>query len=227
MVRDQAERRAPAALTLYTRRMSDDVAGAYDAWAGSYDAMANATRDLDARVLRELLTVDGRDVVEVGCGTGKNTVWLAGRARSVVALDFSPGMLAKARERVSATSVRFVQHDLRDAWLLDTASADVVTFDLVLEHVERLGPVMAEAARVLRPGGVLFVCELHPFRQLKGGQAQFAGPSGETVRVTAHHHDVADYVNAAIAAGLRIERLHEVRDDDGGVPRVFAMLAQR
>jgi malonyl-CoA O-methyltransferase len=207
--------------------MADDVAGAYDAWAGTYDSMTNATRDLDARVVRELLRVDGRDVVEVGCGTGKNTVWLAERARSVVALDVSPGMLAKARERVSAANVRFVQHDLREAWPVEPASADVVTFDLVLEHVERLGPVMAEAARVLRPGGTLFVCELHPFRQLQGGQAQFVGADGETVRVAAWHHDVADYVNAAIESGLRIERLDEVRDAGGGVPRVFVMSARR
>ena len=207
--------------------MADDVASAYDVWADSYDTMANATRDLDARMLRELLNARGRDVVEVGCGTGKNTVWLAEHARSVVALDFSAGMLAKARERVTAANVRFVQHDLRNAWPLGDASADVVTFDLVLEHVERLAPVLGEAARVLRPGGVLYVCELHPFRQLTGGQAQFAGEDGAIVRVAAWHHDVADYVNAAVAAGLRIERLHEIRDEAGGVPRLLAMTALR
>jgi ubiquinone/menaquinone biosynthesis C-methylase UbiE len=207
--------------------MADDVASAYDVWAESYDTMANATRDLDARMLRELLNARGRDVVEVGCGTGKNTVWLAEQARSVVALDFSAGMLAKARERVTAANVRFVQQDLRTTWPLADASADVVTFDLVLEHVERLAPVLGEAARVLRPGGVVYVCELHPFRQLKGGQAQFVGEGGESVRVAAWHHDVADYVNAAVAAGLRIERLHEVRDEAGGVPRLLVMTARR
>ena len=206
--------------------MADDVASAYDVWADSYDTMANATRDLDARMLRELLNARGRDVVEVGCGTGKNTVWLAEHARSVVALDFSAGMLAKARERVTAANVRFVQHDLRNAWPLGDASADVVTFDLVLEHVERLAPVLGEAARVLRPGGLVYVCELHPFRQLQGGQAQFAAANGETVRVTAFHHDIADYVNAAVAAGLRIERMHEVRDDGSRVPRLIVLTAR-
>jgi ubiquinone/menaquinone biosynthesis C-methylase UbiE len=207
--------------------MADDVASAYDVWADSYDAMANATRDLDARTLRELLNPSGRDVVEVGCGTGKNTVWLAEHGRSVVALDFSAGMLAKARERVTAANVRLVQQDLRTTWPLADASADLVTFDLVLEHVERLAPVLGEAARVLRPGGLVYVCELHPFRQLKGGQAQFAGADGETVRVTAFHHDIADHVNAAVAAGLRIERLHEIRDEAGGVPRLVVVIARR
>jgi hypothetical protein len=52
--------------------------------------------------------------------------------------------------------------------------------------------------------------ELHPFRQLRGGQAQLAAANGETVRVTAI---------VAVAAGLRIERLHEIRAEAGGVPR--------
>ena len=80
-----------------------DVAAAYDRWAGQYDDAPNATRDLDAAVVRRTpLRVDGRDVLELGCGTGKNTAWLAARARQVLALDFSPGMLAAARRRLDA-----------------------------------------------------------------------------------------------------------------------------
>ena len=43
--------------------------------------------------------------MELGCGTGKNTVWLAGRARALVALDFSDGMLTRARERLAGVSL--------------------------------------------------------------------------------------------------------------------------
>ena len=45
----------------------------YDAWAPSYDTDQNATRDLDAIVLRQAaLAIEGRDVLELGAGTGKN-----------------------------------------------------------------------------------------------------------------------------------------------------------
>jgi ubiquinone/menaquinone biosynthesis C-methylase UbiE len=206
--------------------MRDDVAAAYDEWAQSYDGMDNATRDLDGRVLRESLDVRGLDVVEVGAGTGKNTTWLAAHARSVVALDFSAGMLAKARERVTASSVRFVEHDIRNRWPLDDAAADVVTFNLVLEHIAELAPVFAEVARVLRPGGIVYVCELHPYRQLQGGQAQFVADDGRAVLVNAWRHDVADYVNAAIGAGLHVRELREVRDDGGAIPRLLVVRAQ-
>src|SRR5919199_884206 len=181
--------------------MSDDPVGPlYDRWAGVYDDMPNATRDLDARVLRSLaLPVDGRDVVELGAGTGKNTVWLAENARSVVAVDLSAGMLERARERVRAPHVRFVEH---------------------------LAPVFAETRRVLRVGGQFFLCELHPFRQLAGGQAQFPDPAtGDVVRVPAFVHEVSEYLNAALDAGFTLLRLGEWREEEadrGRVPRLLS-----
>jgi malonyl-CoA O-methyltransferase len=212
------------------------VSTAYDRWSVSYDADRNATRDLDAAILRRApLDLDGRDVVELGCGTGKNTVWLAERARTVLALDFSDGMLARARERLAAqagaASVRFVRHDVREPWPATLASVDVVVGNLVLEHVEALAPVYAEAARVLRPGGQLLLCELHPERQRRGGQAHFTdAASGDTVHVPAHRHTVSEYVNGGIAAGLTLRHLGEWLEDgapDDAPPRLLSVLFTR
>lgn len=205
---------------------TDDVAAAYDRWAEDYDSDVNATRDLDATVLRQQdLGLTGADVIEVGCGSGKNTVFLAAHARSVLALDFSEGMLRKARERVADGHVRFVRHDVRQPWPAPDASCDVVVANLVLEHVERLAPFFAESARVLRPGGRLFTCELHPFRQLRGGQAQFVRrDTGEVQRVAAYQHDVSHYINAGLAAGLQLVRVDDWRDRHAPhePPRLFS-----
>jgi malonyl-CoA O-methyltransferase len=214
--------------------VAHEVAGAYDRWAASYDADRNATRDLDAEVLRAsplLVAVAGREVLELGCGTGKNTAWLAERAASVTALDFSEGMLARARTRVAAPHVRFVRHDVREPWPLPDARVDVVVGNLVLEHVEALGPVFAEAARVLRPGGRLFLCELHPYRQWRGGQARFTdAATGESVRVAAHVHAVSDYVNGGLAAGFALRALGEWLEagaPEDAPPRLLSVLFER
>jgi malonyl-CoA O-methyltransferase len=207
-----------------------DVAEAYDAWAPVYDSDANATRDLDAAVVRGLGLDATGDVLELGCGTGKNTEWLAARARSVLALDFSPGMLERARARVATDRVRFARHDIREPLPVADAAFDLVLGNLVLEHVERLEPVFAEAARGLRPGGILLFCELHPFRQLEGSHARFVKPeTGEVVRVTAFPHDVSDYLGAGIAANLRLVGAHDWRDtkDLATVPRLFSTLWKR
>ena len=191
------------------------IASAYDRWSEQYDRDANATRDLDAAVLRRAgFRLRGRDVVEIGCGTGKNTAWLAAEASAVTAMDFSEGMLARARARVGAANVAFVAHDVRLAWPIASASVDLVTCNLVLEHVRALGPVFAEAARVLRAGGRLFISELHPCRQLLGGQAHFTHErSGETTLVPAFRRSVSEFVNEGIGAGFALSALGEARDD--------------
>ena len=77
------------------------VKASYDAWASTYDADRNRTRDLDGEVTRKVLgELAFRTVVEIGCGTGKNTDFLAARAERILALDFSPRMLGVAREKV-------------------------------------------------------------------------------------------------------------------------------
>ena len=206
-----------------------DVAQAYDRWSQQYDDDRNATRDLDARVVRESpLHVAGARVLELGCGTGKNSEWLAAHARELVALDFSPGMLDVARGRVRSERARFVEHDITRPWPVASSSIDVVVGNLVLEHVRDLGPIYAEAARVLRPGGEIFLCELHPYRQLRGGQAHFEdAETNETVPVTAYQHSVSEYVNGGLAAGLTVRALGEHLEESAppdAPPRLLSVL---
>jgi ubiquinone/menaquinone biosynthesis C-methylase UbiE len=201
-----------------------DVAAAYDAWAPAYDTDANRTRDLAATVLRRgPLNVAGRRALEIGCGTGANTGWLAERSESVLALDFSGEMLRRAGARVRSD----VEHDLRSAWPLADGSVEVVVAVLVLEHVESLLPVFAESARVLGSGGEVFLCELHPMRQLAGQQAEFVHPkTKEPVRVPAFLHETSEYVNAGLAAGFEVTHLGEWRDPESprtATPRLLSV----
>jgi len=215
-----------------TQSKQSEIAEAYNDWAETYDTDQNRTRDLAGETLRQAdLNIDGRRVIEVGCGTGRNTVWLAARAAEIIGLDFSEAMLDRARVRVNDPRVRFVQHDVRLTWPLADASADDVIAMLILEHVEHVETVFAEAARVLRSGGELFVCELHPMRQHAGGQAQFSNTkTGQRQRVTAFLHDVSDYVNAGLSLGLELRNVGEWRDADAPAksqPRLLSMLFRK
>jgi malonyl-CoA O-methyltransferase len=209
-----------------------DVAQAYDRWSRRYDDDHNATRDLDARVVRQSpLRVAGARVLELGCGTGKNSQWLATQARELVALDFSPGMLDVARRRVRAAHVRFVEHDITRPWPVEPATMDIVVGNLVLEHVRDLRPIYTEAARVLRPGGQLFFCELHPYRQLRGSQAHFEDTeTDQIIPVTAFQHSVSEYVNGALDAGFTLRTLGEHLEEDAtmdAAPRLLSVLFER
>jgi len=207
--------------------MTDPVASAYDRWSRTYETVENPTRDLAAFSLRrQSLPLSDRDVLEIGCGTGRNTGYLSEGSRSVVAVDFSAGMLEEARTKFAAPNVRFESWDIRSRWTPRDRSIDLIVCMLVLEHVRDLRPVFLEAARVLRPGGEAFVCELHPFRQYQGHQARFVDPaSGETVLVTAYTHDVSDYVDAALRSGFELAELREWKDEGeaSAPPRLLSL----
>jgi ubiquinone/menaquinone biosynthesis C-methylase UbiE len=202
------------------------VRGAYDTWAETYDDSKNATRDLDAVVLRaQRFELEGAAVVEIGCGTGKNTVWLASAAE-VVAMDFSAGMIQLARQRVLSERVSFIEHDVCQPWPVPERFADLITCNLVLEHVEHIGTVFTHARRALKAGGTLFVSEFHPFRQLLGRQARFAGGDAEEIKIPAFLHDTADFVGAGLAEGLRLVQLSEWRDEGAAAsvpPRLLTL----
>lgn len=209
--------------------MSTGVGAAYDRWAGQYDTNANRTRDREGEALRALL--DDRSfthVLEIGCGTGKNTVWFAEHAQAVTAVDFSEGMLARAEAKVTAGHVRFIRADILQPWTFGRNTYDLVTFSLVLEHVQHLGPVLHEAAHALRPGGLVYIGELHPFKQYSGTKARFDTTEGTQV-VDCFDHHVSDFLQAAGGAGLQLVTLHEFFDDGdrGGVPRILAMVLRR
>jgi ubiquinone/menaquinone biosynthesis C-methylase UbiE len=206
-----------------------NIRDAYNEWSAIYDSNLNRTRDLDAELLRAALS--GRrfeSVIEIGCGTGKNTVFLAEIADALLALDFSEQMLAQARSKMSASSathVRFAQADITTTWPSGDASANLVTCNLVLEHIEDLDAVFAEAARVLRPGGWFVVHELHPFKQYGGTKARFER-GAEIVEVDVFVHHVSDFLRAAARSGLQLVQLDERwhADDAGKPPRLLALV---
>lgn len=206
------------------------VRQAYDAWAPAYDHDRNLTRDLDAQVLRTAFADHAsRLALEIGCGTGKNTGFLAQHSRAVLALDFSTGMLHQAQANVTARNVRFIRADLRQPWPLPAGCVDWIVCDLVLEHMRDLGLIFAEAARRLRPGGLFYAAELHPVRQALGSKARFQGADGLT-EIAAFVHPVPDFLRAGRESGLLLERQGEhwhAEDDKDAPPRLLTLHFRR
>ncbi|QWG14884.1 class I SAM-dependent methyltransferase [Bradyrhizobium sediminis] len=99
--------------------------------------------------------VRGRDVLEVACGAGPGLRYLAGRARSLKAGDFSPEVLARAQRHIGA-DVELRVFDAQDIPYPD-ASVDTVIIFEALYYVPSAEKFIAEAKRVLRPGGVLLI----------------------------------------------------------------------
>ncbi len=205
------------------------VQQAYNSWASQYDSNDNKTRDLEALALRETLApIAFYNCLEIGCGTGKNTVWLIEKAKQVTAVDLSEEMLAKAKEKISATNVEFKQADITKEWTFGTGKYDLVSFSLMLEHIENLDPVLKEAAAALKPGGYVYIGELHPFKQYAGSKARFETEQGVQV-VDCFNHHISEFTGSAKQHGLTLVRINEYFDnnDRSGLPRLLVLLLQK
>lgn len=200
------------------------VRSAYDDWSLTYDNSENRTRDLDARCIREHLgEAKFTTIVETGCGTGKNTSFLSTIADSVIAMDFSSGMLGVARERVRASNVSFTECDLKGKWPVEAGGASLVVCCLVLEHFLELEVFFSEAARVLEVGGRLLISELHPFRQYLGSQARLG--DDPNAKIEAYIHNLSEYTDIAFRSGFELLRLQEAwhQDDASKPPRLLIL----
>ncbi len=135
----------------------------FDRIAPSYDRMNRLiTLGFDQRWRRSLmgaLEVDGDDtVLDLGCGTGDFALIARHRGARVVGLDFAGAMLAAARARCPA-AIALVRGDALRLPLA-SSSVTVAVSGFALRNFVEIPPVLAELARVLRPGGRLGLLEV-------------------------------------------------------------------
>ena len=105
-------------------------------------------------------------------------------------------MLSRAKEKVKSSSVHFIHADINSDWNFTEDNFELVTFSLVLEHIENLEHVFKEVFKRLIPGGYVYIGELHPFKQYSGSKARFETGSGVQV-VQCFDHHISDFIRAA------------------------------
>lgn len=198
--------------------MTDPLSGVqagYDRWALVYDHDANPLQALEEPEVRAAVgNPHGLRALDLGCGTGRHSLWLAAAGATVTALDFSEGMLAEARKKAGADAVRFICHDLHQPLPLADGEFDVVVSGLVLEHLRELDDFFLEVRRVLQPAGRAVVSAMHPAMFLRGTQARFTDPSsGELVQPGSISHPMSAFVMAAVRAGFRLQDIGEFAPD--------------
>lgn len=200
-----------------------DTRTGYDRWSQIYDDEGNPLVQLDEPLVRAWVgDPRGLRVADVGCGTGRHSVWLAEHGAAVDAFDGSPGMLARARtrDRAAARNIRFVEHTLPAPLPTADETYDLVLLALVADHIADLAGTLRDLWRVLKPGGRLILTTLHPAMNLRGITARFTDPdTGHEVRVDAFEHTYAAYVMSAIRAGFTLAALEE-READAELAKV-------
>jgi ubiquinone/menaquinone biosynthesis C-methylase UbiE len=192
----------------------------YDTWAVRYDVEANGLLELDEPVMREILgSLPTGRALDAACGTGRYAAFLAELGHQVTGVDISPGMLALARAKVPDGDFRI--GDLAQLPLPEN-DVDLLVCALALTHVPDVAPVLAEFARVLRPGGNLVLCDSRLRYPLV-----MRLPDGSYGYLPHYRRVTSEYLAAAIPLGLQVRRCEELRapwsDPDDAPPPVRVM----
>ncbi|KAF1933321.1 S-adenosyl-L-methionine-dependent methyltransferase [Didymella exigua CBS 183.55] len=224
---------------------------AYDQWATVYDTDGNMLQSIDDDELNALLPslldrlawspASSVAVLDLGCGTGRNTArllsyaWPSSKSISVTGLDFSAGMLALARAKLTPIANARKNAALRlehcdpfpqpptapsnPPTSLALPRQDLVISTLVLEHIP-LPTFFATLAALLAPGGTALVTNMHAEMGSRS-QAGFVNADGVKVRGKSYVYTLAQTVQGATDAGLAVvsarERSVAERDVEDGV----------
>ena len=182
----------------------------------------------------DLLPPPGELTLDIGCGEGRLARDLVALGHHVIALDGSPTMVENARSADPTMDVRLA--DAADLPLPD-AVADLAVGFMSFQDIDDMPGAVAEAARVLRPGGRLCLAIVHPLNS--AGQFTSREPNSPFVIVGSYlepfgyldeverdglsmsfasvHRPIQDYFAAIAAAGFLVERLREPAIPEGAI----------
>ena len=181
----------------------------YDSWAASYDEQPNQLLEIEQPIVREIL--DGLPIgvaLDAACGTGRHAAYLASLGHTVIGVDSSPGMLARAREKVPQGEFHEVElHQLP----LEDDSVDLVVCAIALVHLADIEGPFREFARVLRAGGHLVVSNQSGLIGDIMLPVLIEGPAGELGYLPVYARLASDYLAAALPLGFQVLRCEEPR----------------
>lgn len=201
---------------------SPTVEDAYEKLAQAYSAHEEGPycADLEFPATTALVpNVDGKRVLDAGCGHGRYAEWLAERGADVVAVDNNAAMLDEARRRIGDRAAVLQADITAPLAFADDSEFDGVVCGLSLHYVDDWRQPFAEFARILRPGGFLVFSAQHPVDEYVAfevenyfdiEQVQMTwSASGEAVDVPFYRRPFSDVVNPLVETGFHLEELVE------------------
>ncbi len=197
----------------------DEFADWYEQWIGDAPPLIAAHAEL-------LPVVAGQRVLDIACGQGRMSRYLAGLGADVTGIDISAAMLGKARA-LGPEGITYLHGDIagHSAWW-DGRPFEGAACELALMDIDDLAGVLSAVTTVLRRGGWFVASIVHPcFPGSEKGRSSWppgAGyeaegwwtspghnPDGARIRVGATHRKLSTVLNALLEAGLEAERFIE------------------
>lgn len=198
------------------------AADAYDKLSRTYETIEDDPycADLEFPATTGLIpTVDGKRVLDAGCGNGRYAEWLIDRGADVVAVDASKEMVEGTRQRVGGHADVYRADIGTEFEFADDSEFDGVVSGLSLHYVEQWRPTFAEFARILRPGGFLTLSTHHPLDDYVAFEAENYfeterermtwSAAGEEIDVPFYRRPFSEVINPLLETGFQLDELVE------------------
>lgn len=190
-----------------------DVLTGYAQWAKNYPAQAhNPLMEIEERAMLSLLPDDlsSQICLDLACGSGRYMRLMQSRwAQQIFGVDYSADMLVQAINSQFAIGPLQLARSAFLALPFAAATFDLIICGLGIGHERNLKQTIAEAARVLQPGGIILYSDFHPFATLSGWQRSFTTANGDILNLEHYLHLYSDHHQACQAAGLNIDAILE------------------
>ena len=222
----------------------NDSANWYDQNMGEEGDELNKTI-IRPNILRALGNLQGKILLDVGCGSGYLTSELAKTAGKVIGTDFAPDFVKLCQEKYkNQPNLSFQVQNVTEKFAFQTESIDMVLCKMVLQYVDSISNFANESARILRFGGKVLVIVDHPFhsqfyhaQNLAGkrnpkyaGSQDYFSREPQTklslwgkVELTWYPKTIADYIQPFVDAGLTLSDINEAGENKEGanIPRIL------
>lgn len=148
-----------------------DIKSGYKVWAKTYDTEENILIKIEEPIVKKILKKYPKGkVLDLGCGTGRYSLYLDSLGHSVTGIDISMDMIEFAKQK--SKQIQFIQGDISNLPFEDN-SFDLVVSGLTIHYVRNLEKAINEFSRVLRPGGHMIISSVHPWMVALGAHAEF------------------------------------------------------
>jgi len=225
-------------------------------WEGAVniynDGMGTEGDKLNSLIIYPALTkllgsLEGKKILDSGCGSGYFTAKLAAHARQVIGTDFSEKFILLCKSKyITVSNMTFQRHDVTEKMSFGNGSFDIVISKMVLQYVQDLTMFAEESFRVLRSNGHLAVVVDHPFHAQFYFAQKLAGAGTTKYKKLSHYFDrgeqlkrslwgkadltwypktVADYIRSFLAVGFTLHAIEELGEErkDVSIPRILIL----
>jgi ubiquinone/menaquinone biosynthesis C-methylase UbiE len=181
----------------------------YKLWAKYYEKIDNPMFGFEeGRFIPMMGNVKGKKILDLGCGTGRNAIFLAKKGAEVYGIDFSDEMIAEIRKKIKKemVKIKLKKQDITKRLPYDSNSFDIVVSDFVFNHIKNLKPLLNEIARVLKPGGFCLASDVHPYfvDPKDYGAIPFVIPLGLWLKER-YMHKLNEYLDVVNKNNLKLE----------------------